>query len=233
VGALYARQPDDLNSVYSECKKMAQELSSIKSKIFDLTLPMTSVFSGYMFNRGIRKRLGKIRIQDLVLNFFCVSVDLQKQKEVVFRKGLLWKYVRASMSMTGYLPPIAEDGQLLVDGAYMNSVPADVMRHQMGARIVIAIDTSQELERDHYMWGNHLSGWWVLWNSLNPFSKTVRVPSIGDLSDMVRFGLYVLLRKLMAEYSLTQFRILILYDSFVGYLRIDNDETANCVAIFT
>jgi lysophospholipid hydrolase len=186
-----------------------------------------------MFNRGIRKRLGKIRIQDLVLNFFCVSVDLQKQKEVVFRKGLLWKYVRASMSMTGYLPPIAEDGQLLVDGAYMNSVPADVMRHQMGARIVIAIDTSEELERDHYMWGNHLSGWWVLWNSLNPFSKTVRVPSIGDLSDMVRFGLYVLVRKLMAEYSLTQFRMLILNDSFVGYLRIDIDETANCIAIFT
>eukprot|EP00980_Cylindrotheca_fusiformis_P003389 scaffold755_cov101-Cylindrotheca_fusiformis.AAC.3 len=185
VGALYARQPDDLKGVFGECRKMAQELASMKSRLLDLTLPMTSVFSGVMFNRGIRKRLGKIRIQDLVLNFFCISVDLQKQKEVVSRKGSLWKYVRASMSLTGYLPPIAEDGQLLVDGGYMNSVPADVMRFQMGARIVIAVDTNGELERDHYMWGNHLSGWWVLWNSLNPFSKTVRVPSMGDLSDML------------------------------------------------
>jgi len=187
VGALYARQPDDLDSVESECRKMALEMSSVRSKLLDLTLPMTSIFSGYMFNRGIRKRLGNLRVQDLVLNFFCVSVDLQKQKEVVHRKGLLWKYVRASMSMTGYLPPVAEDGQLLVDGAYMNSVPADVMRYQMGARVVIAIDTNGELERDHYMWGNSLSGWWVLWNSLNPFSRTVRIPSMGDLSDLLRW----------------------------------------------
>jgi len=186
VGALYARQPDDLVRVESECRKMAAEMSSMRSKLLDLTLPMTSIFSGYMFNRGIRKRLGNLRVQDLVLNFFCVSVDLQKQKEVVHRKGLLWKYVRASMSLTGYLPPIAEDGQLLVDGAYMNSVPTDVMRYQMGARIVIAIDTNGELERDHYMWGNSLNGWWVLWNSMNPFSETVRIPSMGDLSDLVR-----------------------------------------------
>lgn len=176
-----------MDSVKSECQKMALEMSSMRSKLLDLTLPMTSIFNGYMFNRGIRKRLGKLRVQDLVLNFFSVSVDLQKQKEVVHRKGLLWKYVRASMSMTGYLPPVAEDGQLLVDGAYMNSVPADVMRYQMGARVVIAIDTNGELERDHYMWGNSLSGWWVLWNSLNPFSRTVRIPSMGDLSDLLRW----------------------------------------------
>jgi lysophospholipid hydrolase len=110
---------------------------------------------------------------------------LQKQKEVIHTKGLLWKYVRASMSLTGYLPPIAEDGQLLVDGGYMNAVPADVMRYKMGARVVIAVDVAGELERDHYMWGNHVSGWWVLWNSLNPFSKTVKVPSMGDISDML------------------------------------------------
>jgi len=186
VGALFARQPDDLDRVHGECRKMAAEMSSMRSKLLDLTLPMTSMFSGYMFNRGIRKRLGKLRVQDLVLNFFCVSVDLQKQKEVVHRKGLLWKYVRASMSLTGYLPPVAEDGQILVDGGYMNSVPTDVMRYQMGARVVIAVDTNGEFERDYNMWGTSLNGWWVLWNSLNPFSETVRIPSMGDLSDLVR-----------------------------------------------
>lgn len=116
---------------------------------------------------------------------YCLQVDLQKQKEIIHTKGLLWKYVRASMSMTGYLPPIAEDGQLLVDGAYMNAVPTDIMKYQMGARVVIAVETSAEIERDHYMYGNSLSGWWVLWNSLNPFSKTVKVPSMGDISDLL------------------------------------------------
>lgn len=226
MGALYARQPDDLDRVESECRKMAAEMSSMRSKLLDLTLPMTSIFGGYMFNRGIRKRLGNLRVQDLVLNFFCVSVDLQKQREVVHRKGLLWKYVRASMSLTGYLPPIAEDGQLLVDGAYMNSVPVDVMRHQMGARTVIAIDTNGESERDFFMWGNSLNGWWVLWNSLNPFSETVRIPSMGDLSVLVREEMFLCLPILAypRRYVLT---MPLSFLSFNGSLQINIDGTTN------
>jgi lysophospholipid hydrolase len=114
-----------------------------------------------------------------------VTVDLQKQLEVIHTKGLLWKYVRASMSLTGYLPPVAENGSLLVDGGYLNACPADVMRHKMGAHTVISVDVSSEFERDYFMYGTSLSGWWILWNSWNPFTKTVKVPSMGDLSDML------------------------------------------------
>jgi lysophospholipid hydrolase len=184
-GALYAKHPDDTEMLYKTCCRMAKTMGSMKEKLFDLTLPMTSIFGGRRFNHGIRKALGKTRIQDLVLNFFCVSVDIQKRKQVVHTKGLLWKYVRASMSLTGYLPPVAENGSLLVDGGYLNIVPADVMRDQMGARTVISVDVAAEQEREYYDYGLHLSGWWVLWNSLNPFVKTVKVPSMGDISDML------------------------------------------------
>jgi len=185
VGALYARYPDDLEILMDECRGMASSMSSMKEKLFDLTLPMTSMFNGRRFNRSIRKSLGKLRIQDLVLNFFCVSTDLQKKKQVVHTKGLLWKFVRASMSLTGYLPPIAENGSLLVDGGYLNALPADVMRYKMSARTVISVDVSAENERDYYDYGTHLSGWWVLWNSWNPFVKTVSFPSMGDISDLL------------------------------------------------
>ncbi len=39
--------------------------------------------------------------------------------------GSVWRYVRASMSIAVYLPPICDpkDGHLLVDGAYVNNVP--------------------------------------------------------------------------------------------------------------
>ena len=164
---------------------MAAEMSSVKTKLFDLTLPMASMFTGRSFNRGIRKLLGNLRIQDLVLNFFCVSVDLQKQTTVVHTKGLLWKYVRASMTLAGYLPPISEDGSLLVDGGYLNAVPADVMRYKMGAATVVAVDVSPDSERLYFEYGTHLSGWWLLWNSWNPFVKTVKVPSMGDISEML------------------------------------------------
>lgn len=48
----------------------------------------------------------------------------------VHRSGLLWAYVRASMSLAGYLPPLCDpmDGHLLLDGGYVNNLPADVMR---------------------------------------------------------------------------------------------------------
>jgi lysophospholipid hydrolase len=185
VGALYARQPDDMKALVDSCRDMASQMSSMKAKLFDLTLPMTSIFSGRRFNHGIRKSLGKLRIQDLVLNFFCVTVDLQKQSQVIHTKGILWKYVRASMSLTGYLPPVSENGSLLVDGGYLNALPADVMRYKMGARTVISVDVSQESEREYYEYGTHLSGWWLLWNSWNPFAETVKVPSMGDISDML------------------------------------------------
>jgi lysophospholipid hydrolase len=157
-GALYARYPDDYEQVLKACREMAVDMSSMKEKLFDLTLPMASMFSGRGFNRGIRKLLGKLRIQDLVLNYFCVSVDLQKQTTVVHTKGLLWKYVRASMTLAGYLPPVSENNSLLVDGGYLNAVPADVMRYMMGAHTVIAVDVLYESERDYYEYGTHLSG---------------------------------------------------------------------------
>lgn len=49
----------------------------------------------------------------------------------VHRSGPLWAYCRASMSLAGYLPPMCDpqDGHLLLDGGYVNNLPADVMRY--------------------------------------------------------------------------------------------------------
>ena len=39
--------------------------------------------------------------------------------------GSLWRYVRASMSLSGYMPPLCDpkDGHLLLDGGYVNNLP--------------------------------------------------------------------------------------------------------------
>lgn len=41
--------------------------------------------------------------------------------------GSLWRYVRASMSLSGYLPPLCDpkDGHLLMDGGYINNLPGE------------------------------------------------------------------------------------------------------------
>ena len=44
--------------------------------------------------------------------------------------GALWRYVRASMSLSGYLPPLCDpvDGHLLLDGGYVNVLPGEHQR---------------------------------------------------------------------------------------------------------
>ena len=41
--------------------------------------------------------------------------------------GSTWRYVRASMSLSGYLPPLCDpvDGHLLLDGGYVNNLPGE------------------------------------------------------------------------------------------------------------
>lgn len=101
---------------------------------------------------------------------------------VIHTTGTAWKFVRASMSLAGYLPPIADGNRLLADGGYMNIVPADVMADTLGAKTVIAVDVSAMKNDNFYQYGTELSGLWLLWNSWNPFVQTVKVPSMSDLT---------------------------------------------------
>lgn len=49
------------------------------------------------------------------------------QLTCVLSPGSLWRYVRASMSLSGYLPPLCDpkDGHLLMDGGYINNLPGE------------------------------------------------------------------------------------------------------------
>lgn len=46
--------------------------------------------------------------------------------------GSLWRYVRASMTLSGYLPPLCDpkDGNLLMDGGYINNLPGKCVLEQ-------------------------------------------------------------------------------------------------------
>eukprot|EP00546_Thalassionema_frauenfeldii_P019367 CAMPEP_0178906706 /NCGR_PEP_ID=MMETSP0786-20121207/6970_1 /TAXON_ID=186022 /ORGANISM="Thalassionema frauenfeldii, Strain CCMP 1798" /LENGTH=1130 /DNA_ID=CAMNT_0020578435 /DNA_START=61 /DNA_END=3454 /DNA_ORIENTATION=+ len=183
IGALFAQNPDDFSKLLESSRQMASSMASMKEKILDLTLPIVSYFNGTNFNKQIMECIGeKTMISDLILNFFCTSTDLSKPALVIHTKGLCWKYVRASMSLHGYLPPVSEDGHLLVDGGYMNIVPGDILLEQMNAKAVICVDVAKEDTGNYFNYGTSLNGFWLLVNSLNPFVETVRVPSMGELS---------------------------------------------------
>ena len=186
IGGLLARYPDDIDQLYKAAREMSHDMSSVSNKLRDMTFPVTSYFSGYYFNRCIKESFGNLHIQDFLLQFFCVSVDMVGCEQIVHTKGLAWKYVRASMTLVGYLPPISENNRLLVDGGYMNVLPADVMS-EMKAKHVIAVHVGKERAKEYYEYGTELSGLWLLYNSWNPFVQTVKVPSMGDISRSLAF----------------------------------------------
>ena len=83
--------------------------------------------------------------QDLDYNrmpipFRCVATDLNTLQAITFAKGPLPRAVRASISIPGVFPPVqADDGHFLVDVGIMDNLPADVVRRDLQADIVIAV----------------------------------------------------------------------------------------------
>ncbi|KAJ3090881.1 phosphatidylcholine and lysophosphatidylcholine phospholipase [Quaeritorhiza haematococci] len=167
VGGLYARENDHV-SVFGRAKQFSGRMSSIWRKLSDLTYPVTSLFTGHEFNRGIWKSFYDTHIEDCWLPYFCVTTNITYSQAEIHRFGYMWRYIRASMSLSGYLPPLCDNGNMLLDGGYLNNLPADVMK-SLGADTIIAVDVGMEEDNTPVDYGDSLSGWWVLINRWNPF----------------------------------------------------------------
>ena len=79
--------------------------------------------------------------------FRTVAVDLLSAQPVVMRRGSLADAMRATMSLPLIFPPVALEGQVLIDGGTMNNVPADVVK-EMGVDRVIAINVGDLSDRE-------------------------------------------------------------------------------------
>lgn len=49
------------------------------------------------------------------------------------------------------------------------------MLKSQGVEKIIAIDVGSEDNNDLTNYGDHISGWYILWNKLNPFAEKLRV----------------------------------------------------------
>ncbi|XP_032234183.2 patatin-like phospholipase domain-containing protein 7 isoform X2 [Nematostella vectensis] len=187
VGAAFAEY-GDVTKMTQKVREWSWDMNSMFTKILDLTYPFTSMFSGSGFNASIRSSFGERQIEDLLLPYFCITTDITSSRMRVHTDGSLWRYVRASMSLSGYLPPLCDpkDGHLLLDGGYVNNLPADVMK-KMGAQTIIAIDVGSEYHGELMNYGDQLSGWWLLWNRWNPFAETVRIPDMAEIQSRLAY----------------------------------------------
>ena len=101
------------------------------------TVPIVSLFGHRKFDQCARLASGDAHIEDLWLDYFCISSNLTTFEMMVHRQGPLGLAVRASASLPGAVAPILCDGQLLVDGGLLNNLPGDVMAQFNCARVIV------------------------------------------------------------------------------------------------
>ena len=107
VGGLYAKEPTALLTRIIT-RRLAVHMSSTWNQLMDLTVPVVSYFSGFRMNKVLEPLFRGAKIEDCWLPFFCMTLDLVSCVPIVHRNGTLWRYVRASMALVGFLPPLCD-----------------------------------------------------------------------------------------------------------------------------
>lgn len=98
----------------------------------------------------IDREIGSLNIEELKKPFRAVATQLETGKEKVFDRGSVAQALCASSSMPPFFKPVIIDGERYVDGAYTNSIPADVVK-SLGADYVIGIDLSTKSTRPNIL----------------------------------------------------------------------------------
>jgi predicted acylesterase/phospholipase RssA len=123
----------------------------------------------------------EIMIEDLWLPFFSVTTNLSQAQMNVHRAGPLAKWVRASCSLPGALPPVFDGAELHADGCLLNNLPVDIMREKCrGPVVAVDIDQSADISTN-LPYHEGISGFRILARKLSPFAKDDRLPILPKL----------------------------------------------------
>ncbi|KAL6238242.1 lysophospholipase nte1 [Aspergillus navahoensis] len=179
IGGLYARDADVV-PMYGRAKKFSGRMGSIWRFALDLTYPSVSYTTGHEFNRGIFKAFGDSQIEDFWLEFYCNTTNISRSRAEYHSSGYVWRYVRASMSLAGLLPPICDEGSMLLDGGYIDNLTVAHMK-TLGADVIFAIDVGSIDDNTPQGYGDSLSGMWSVVNRWNPFSSVPNPPTLSEI----------------------------------------------------
>ena len=91
--------------------------------------------------KTIDRSIGSLNIEELKKPFCAIATCIETGEEKVFTEGSVAKALCASSSYPPFFKPVVIDNVRYIDGAFVNSIPADWVRKQ-GADYVIGIDLS-------------------------------------------------------------------------------------------
>jgi len=119
----------------------------LRRKLLDFSFLRSGLMPGKRLVKTVQELMGgNLKFNELKKPFACVASDLMTGEEVVMTTGTVAEAVHASVAIPVVFQPVWRKGRYLIDGALMNSVPADVVK-AMGADYVIAVNVTPRRER--------------------------------------------------------------------------------------
>lgn len=89
----------------------------------------------------LERKIEGMNVEDCQIPFAAVATAVEDGDEVIMKSGNLHESIKASTALPLVFPPANIGERLLMDGGFVNPVPADIVRN-MGAEYVIAVDVS-------------------------------------------------------------------------------------------
>ena len=119
-----------------------------RMKVFslvDFTLSKHGIIKGDKVLSKMKEFIPDRNIEDLTIPYAAVAVDIHTNSEVVFRKGSIYKAIRASIAIPTILTPVEDGDRLLVDGGVLNNIPVN---HAQRVRrdLLVAVNVNADIE---------------------------------------------------------------------------------------
>jgi predicted acylesterase/phospholipase RssA/CRP-like cAMP-binding protein len=149
---------------------------------YDYTWPKVSLLSGKAQYTKLLNIFGEKRIEDLKIPFMAIASNLSKAEQIIIRKDLISKAIRTTCSMPGIVPPMVQEGDLIVDGGILNNLPTDIMDNYLENNgLIIAVDLSITEIRDTFQFPPMLTIKDYFRNRFRKKPKKFRLPSMSNI----------------------------------------------------
>ena len=109
--------------------------------LIDFSLSLNHIVKGTRIIEAIMEFVPDVNIEDLPIPYCAVATDLKAGREVMFRKGSLFKAIRASISLPSFYEPVTLNDMILIDGGIINPLPLNRVKRQSGD-ILVGVDVS-------------------------------------------------------------------------------------------
>lgn len=109
--------------------------------LMDFTFSSRGFIKGEKVYNALKKVVQDCQIEDLPIRFSCNAVEVNSGKEYIFKKGSLYKAIRASGSIPSVFLPAKIDQHHFIDGGVLNPVPISLLS-EPSKDLVVVVDVN-------------------------------------------------------------------------------------------